>query len=44
MVPLGGWKENPHKVDMWQYTNEGKIPGISGNVDINLQLLHDEIA
>lgn len=39
-----GWKENPHKVDMWQYTNEGKIPGISGNVDINLQLLHDEIA
>lgn len=39
-----GWKENPHKVEMWQYTNEGKIPGISGNVDINLQLLHDEIA
>lgn len=39
-----GWKENPHKVDMWQYTNTGKVPGISGNVDINIQLLHDEIA
>ena len=25
-----------YKVDMWQYTNEGTVPGISGNVDINL--------
>lgn len=26
----------PHRVDMWQYTNEGTVPGIEGNVDINL--------
>lgn len=26
----------PHRVDMWQYTNEGSVPGIEGNVDINL--------
>ena len=25
-----------YKVDMWQYTKEGKVPGIQGNVDINL--------
>ena len=25
-----------YKVDMWQYTKEGKVPGIKGNVDINL--------
>ena len=26
----------PYKVDMWQYTNQGTVPGITGNVDINL--------
>lgn len=26
----------PYKVDMWQYTCTGSIPGIAGNVDINL--------
>ena len=26
----------PHKVDMWQYTCEGTVPGIEGPVDINL--------
>ena len=25
-----------YKVDMWQYTCTGSVPGISGNVDINL--------
>ena len=25
-----------YKVDMWQYTSSGSIPGIEGNVDINL--------
>lgn len=25
-----------YKIDMWQYTKEGKVPGITGNVDINL--------
>ena len=26
----------PYKVDMWQYSETGSVPGISGNVDINL--------
>ena len=26
----------PYKVDMWQYTNKGSIPGVEGPVDINL--------
>ncbi len=26
----------PYQVDMWQYTCEGSVPGIEGNVDINL--------
>lgn len=25
-----------YKVDMWQYTNKGSVPGIKGNADINL--------
>lgn len=32
----------PYKVDMWQYTNEGSVPGISGNVDINLYFPYEE--
>ena len=44
LAMYNGWKENPYKVAMWQYTNTGSVPGISGNVDINLQLLHDEVA
>jgi len=26
----------PYRVDMWQYTNAGSIPGVEGPVDINL--------
>jgi GH25 family lysozyme M1 (1,4-beta-N-acetylmuramidase) len=26
----------PYKISMWQYTNEGSVPGIEGNVDINV--------
>jgi GH25 family lysozyme M1 (1,4-beta-N-acetylmuramidase) len=26
----------PYHMDMWQYTNTGSVPGIAGNVDINL--------
>jgi len=26
----------PYKVRMWQYTNQGRVPGIQGDVDINL--------
>ena len=25
-----------YRPDMWQYTNQGSVPGINGNVDINL--------
>ena len=31
-----------YKVDMWQYTCTGSVPGISGNTDINLFFLYDE--
>lgn len=27
----------PYAVDMWQYTHQGSVPGISTNVDINIQ-------
>ena len=26
---------------MWQYTSSGKVPGISGNVDLNLRFFRD---
>ena len=28
----------PYRVEMWQYTSKGSVPGINGNVDINLYL------
>lgn len=31
-----------YKVDMWQYTNEGKVPGIKGKADINLYFPYEE--
>ena len=31
-----------YKVDMWQYTCTGTVPGINGNVDINLYFPHEE--
>ena len=31
----------PYKIDMWQYTDEGKVPGIQGNVDMNLLFVHE---
>lgn len=30
------WMTYPYKFHMWQYTNEGSVPGVSGQVDINL--------
>ena len=27
--------------DMWQYTSSGRVPGISGNVDMNLRFFRD---
>ena len=28
----------PYKVEMWQYTDKGQVPGIEGNVDINVYM------
>jgi len=28
----------PYKIEMWQYTETGSVPGIAGNVDVNLWL------
>ena len=28
--------EYPYKIDMWQYTDQGSVPGINGYVDLNL--------
>ena len=30
----------PWKVEMWQWTSSGKVPGIQGNVDINVYMPH----
>ena len=26
----------PYRVDVWQYTDQGTLPGIKGNVDLNI--------
>ena len=31
----------PYKIQMWQYTDQGTVPGISGNVDMNLWFIYD---
>ena len=28
----------PYRVEMWQYTDRGQVPGIQGNVDINVYM------
>ena len=28
----------PFRVDLWQYTHTGSVPGIEGDVDVNLYL------
>ena len=35
------WMTYPYKIHMWQYTNKGKVPGIQGNVDINLAFSYE---
>lgn len=32
----------PYKIDMWQYSDTGTVPGIDGNVDINLYFPWEE--
>ena len=33
----------PHRFEMWQYTCTGRVPGIKGDVDINILLLDQEL-
>lgn len=32
----------PYRVDFWQYTENGNVPGITGDVDIDLWFLYDD--
>ena len=31
----------PHRVDLWQYTETGSVPGIQGDVDIDLMFIYE---
>ena len=31
----------PYRIEMWQYTDSGKVPGIEGNVDLNLYFVDE---
>lgn len=31
----------PYKVDMWQYTDNGRVPGIEGPVDVDIMFVYD---
>ena len=31
----------PYRVEMWQYTDSGRVPGIQGNVDLNLYFVDE---
>lgn len=33
----------PYRFEMWQYTSTGRVPGIKGDVDINILLLDQEL-
>lgn len=32
----------PYKVDMWQYSNKGRVPGVNTNVDLNIGFFSKE--
>ena len=31
--------QTPYRFSMWQYSSTGSVPGVEGNVDLNIQLL-----
>ena len=42
---LAMWQEEmdfPYKVDVWQYTDQGAVPGIEGDVDLDLYFIYDD--
>lgn len=36
------YPQTPYHFDMWQYTYQGSVDGIQGNVDINMQMIKDK--
>ena len=34
--------QTPYRFSMWQYSSTGSVPGIEGNVDLNIQLLKNK--
>ena len=34
--------QTPYHFQFWQYTNKGQVPGISGNTDLNIQMMPKE--
>lgn len=34
------YPQTPYQFDIWQYTSRGKVDGINGNVDLNIQMIH----
>lgn len=41
LAMYSGTMNYAYKVDMWQYTNTGSVPGIEGDVDLNLYLIYE---
>lgn len=42
---LAMWKTEmdfPYKVDMWQYTDQGSVPGIEGEVDLDIYFIYED--
>lgn len=33
------YPQTPYHFDIWQYTSKGKVDGIDGNVDLNIQMI-----
>ena len=31
--------QTPYQFEFWQYTNQGQVPGITGNADLNIQMI-----
>ncbi len=42
LAKYDGWTEAISAAAVWQYSNTGRVPGIAGNVDLNLQFLQNK--
>ena len=34
--------QTPYNYEYWQYSNEGKVPGVQGNCDLDIQIIKNE--